>query len=84
MDRYLNFKLESGTSVYKSCTATMNGGTFVFGGHYDDDEKSNTRQVSETQLKRLINWLISPNTSYGGQPKLPTEQVTRFFQENTA
>ena len=53
MDRYLNFKLESGTSVYKSCTATMNGGTFVFGGHYDDDEKSNTRQVSGTKLKTL-------------------------------
>ena len=37
--------MESGTSVYKSCTATMNGGTFVFGGHYDDNEGSNTRQV---------------------------------------
>ena len=45
VDRYLNFKMESGTSVYKSCTATMNGGTFVFGGHYDDNGQSNTRQV---------------------------------------
>ena len=84
MDRYLNFKLESGTSVYKSCTAIMNGGTFIFGGHYDDDEKSNTRQVSGTQLKTFYKRLISRNTSYGGRPKLPTKQVTRFFQENTA
>ena len=45
VDRYLNFKMESGTSVYKSCTATMNGGTFVFGGHYDDKGGSNARQV---------------------------------------
>ena len=52
MDRYLNFKLESGTSVYKSCTATMNGGTFVFGGHYDDNEKS-VRLVNNSRGLRV-------------------------------
>ena len=46
VDRYLNFKLNDQTSVYKSCTATMNGDTYVFGGHFDDGEKSNTKQVS--------------------------------------
>ena len=46
VDRYLNFKLDDQTSVYKSCTATMNGDTYVFGGHFDDGEKSNTKQVS--------------------------------------
>ena len=51
VDRYLNFKLNDLTSVYKSCTATMNGDTFVFGGHFDDGEKSNTKQVSHPRLK---------------------------------
>ena len=79
VDRYLNFKLESGTSVYKSCTATMNGGTFVFGGHYDDGEKSNSRQVSGTQIKSFIKRPISRKISYGGRPKLLTEKIARLF-----
>lgn len=46
VDRYLNFELKEQTSVYKSCTATMNGDTYIFGGHFDDGEQSNTKQVS--------------------------------------
>ena len=41
--------------------------------------KSNTRQVSGTQLKTLYKGSL-----YKGPPKLPIEQATRFSQENTA
>ena len=41
------FKINDDTEVYKSCSATLNGEVFVFGGSSSSDNKKN--QVNRNQ-----------------------------------